>query len=48
MFLRNGGNGAREGRARKPFFSSAEFWLGVATVFFSIIIAYGTALMFIG
>lgn len=33
---------------RRPFVRSAEFWLGVATVFFSIIIAYSLAVLFVG
>jgi len=35
-------------RARKGFFSSREFWLGAATIFFLVIIAYGLAIMFVG
>lgn len=33
---------------RKPFTASAEFWLGVATVFFAALILLGFGLMFAG
>ena len=34
-------------RQRKPFVASREFWLGVATVFFSVTIAFGLVVMFL-
>lgn len=35
-------------KRRRPFFSSKKAWLGEATVFFTIAIAYSLAILFLG